>query len=289
MPAGALALLLAAALGHATWNYLAKGARNDAAFTFAFVAVSLVVYAPIAVIAYAIQRPELGWEAFAFMAVSGGVFHVAYYYALATGYRLGDLSLVYPLARGSGPAIAVAGGIMIYGEDPSMLALAGALMVILGIVVMTWSPHVRDGHGDVRLSIAFALLTGAVIGAYTLWDKKGVGLSTPVIYAYGIDVFRILVFAPFVLLRTSGKQALSHAWNEERRAVVGIGVLEPGAYMMVLAALTLAPVSYVAPAREVSILIGALLGWRLLGEGDVTRRLAGAAAIVAGVFALALG
>ncbi len=289
MPAGALALLLAAALGHATWNYLAKGARNDAAFTFAFVAVSLVIYAPVAIIAYAIQRPELGWEAFAFMAVSGGIFHVAYYYSLTTGYRLGDLSLVYPLARGTGPAIAVAGGIFIFGESPSPLALAGAAMVIVGIIVMTWSPHVRDGHSDVRLSVAFALLTGAIIGTYTLWDKKGVDLSTPVIFAYGIDVFRILVFAPFVLLRPAGRQALAYAWNEERRAVLGIGLLEPGAYMMVLAALTIAPVSYVAPAREISILIGALIGWRLLGEGDVRRRMLGAGAIVLGVFALALG
>lgn len=288
MPAGALALLLVAALGHATWNYLAKGARNDAAFTFAFVAVSLVAYAPIAIIAYAIQRPELGWEAFAFMAISA-LFHVAYYYALTTGYRFGDLSLVYPLARGTGPAIAVAGGVLIFGENPSPLALVGAAMVIIGIIVMTWSPHVRDGHANVRLSVAFALLTGAIIGTYTLWDKQGVDLSTPIIYAYGIDVFRILVFAPFVLLRPAGREGLSYAWSQERRAVLGIGVLEPGAYMMVLAALTLAPVSYVAPAREISILIGALLGWRLLGEGDVVRRLLGAATIVAGVFALALG
>lgn len=289
MPAGALALLFAAALGHATWNYLAKGARNDAAFTFAFVAVSLIIYAPVVVIAYAIQRPELGWEAFAFMAVSGGVFHIAYYYSLTTGYRLGDLSLVYPLARGTGPAIAVAGGILIYGEEPSLLALAGAGMVIAGIVVMTWSPHVRQGGGDVRLSVAFALLTGAIIGTYTLWDKKGVDLATPVTYAYGINVARILVFAPFVLLRVEGRRGLTYAWAEERRAVLGIGVLEMGAYVMVLAALTIAPVSYVAPAREISILIGALLGWRLLGEGDVGRRMLGAAAIVGGVFALALG
>ncbi len=289
MPAGALALLLAAALGHATWNYLAKGARNDAAFTFAFVAVSLVVYAPIAVAAYLIQRPSLGWEAIAFMAVSGGLFHVAYYYSLTTGYRLGDLSLVYPLARGTGPAIAVAGGILIYSERPSVVALLGTVLIITGIVVMTWSREIRDGHRDVRLSVMFALLTGAIIGTYTLWDKKGVSLSTPIIYAYGIDVFRLAVFTPFVLGRRAGREALAYAWREERRATLGIGILEPGAYMMVLAALTLAPVSYVAPAREVSILVGALLGARLLREADARRRMLGAAAIVAGVFALALG
>jgi uncharacterized membrane protein len=288
MPAGALALLLAAALGHATWNYLAKGARNDASFTFAFVVCSLIVYAPVAAIAWVIQRPSLGWEAYAFMAVSGGAFHIAYYYALTTGYRLGDLSLVYPLARGTGPAIAVAGGILIYSENPTALALFGTLLVIGGIVVMTWSPDIRIG-GDARLSVLFALMTGGIIGAYTLWDKKGVDLSTPIIYAYGIDVFRSMVFAPYVLGTRAGRAALAYALNDERRAVIGIGILEPGAYMMVLAALTIAPVSYVAPAREVSILIGTLMGARMLGEADGTRRLLGAVAIVGGVFALAFG
>ena len=288
MPAGALALLLIAAVGHASWNYLAKGARNDAAFTFAFVAVSLVVYAPVVIIACLIDRPDIGWSGVAFMAVSGGLFHIAYYYALTTGYRLGDLSLVYPLARGTGPVLAVIGAILIYGERPSALALAGTAFITVGIIVMTWSPHVRLGH-DARASVAFALLTGVIIASYTLWDKKGVSLSTPIVYAYGINFFRAATFAPFVLSRRAGREALAYAWNEERRAVFGIGVLELGSYMLVLAALTLAPVSYVAPAREVSILIGAFMGARLLGEQDTTRRLTGAAAIVLGIFALALG
>ena len=169
MPAGALALLLAAALGHATWNYLAKGARNDAAFSLAYVIVSLVVYAPVVIIAYAIQRPTLTWEAIVFMAVSGGLFHIAYYYALTTGYRLGDLSLVYPLARGSGPAIAVLGGILIYGERPTAMALAGTALVICGILVMTWSSSLRIA-GDARISVLFALLTGAII--YGIWSPR---------------------------------------------------------------------------------------------------------------------
>ncbi len=288
MPAGALALLLVAALGHATWNYLAKGARNDAAFSLTYVIVSLIVYAPVAIIAFALQRPSLTWEAIAFMAISGSMWHIAYYYALTTGYRLGDLSLVYPLARGSGPAIAVVGGILIYSEQPSAVALGGTVLVICGILIMTWSPSLRV-KGDARVSVLFALLTGAIIGAYTLWDKKGVDLSTPIIYAFGIEVFRAAAFAPFVLSRRAGREGMAYAWREERRAVLGIGILAPGAYMMVLAALTIAPVSYVAPAREVSILIGAVMGARLLGEQEVRRRLAGAASIVAGIFALALG
>ena len=291
MPAGALALLLAAAFGHATWNYLAKGARNDAAFQFTYVIVSLVAYAPIAVVAYAIQRPEIGWEAVAFMAVSGFL-HIGYYFLLTSGYRAGDLSLVYPLARGTGPALSVIGAILIYSERPSWLALLGAAMIVAGILIMTWSPgaNVSGRHGaPVGLSIAFALATGASIAVYTLWDKKGSDLTTPIMYGVGIDVARALIFAPYVLGRRAGRDGVAYAWREERRAVLGISLLSPGAYMMVLAALTLAPVSYVAPVREVSIVIGAAMGARLLGEPDAPRRLLGAGAIVGGVFALALG
>jgi drug/metabolite transporter (DMT)-like permease len=220
------------------------------------------------------------------MAVSG-LLHIGYYYLLTSGYRVGDLSLVYPLARGTGPALTVIGAMLIYNERPSPLALAGAAMIVAGILVMTWSPEAKFGAGA-GVSIAFALATGASIAVYTLWDKKGASLSAPIIYGYGIDVFRLLFFAPFVLGRGEGRAGIAYAWREERRAVLGIALLSPGAYMMVLAALTLAPVSYVAPVREVSILIGAVMGARLLGEADAPRRMLGAGAIVGGVFALAL-
>ncbi|MBI5287831.1 MAG: EamA family transporter [Chloroflexi bacterium] len=287
MPIAAVALLIAAAFGHATWNYLAKGARNDAAFTLAFVFASTVIYLPVVVIAWAVDPPHLGWQGLVFIGVSAGI-HVAYYVLLTRGYRTGDLSVVYPLARGTGPSLAVIGAILIYSERPSPLALGGTLLVVAGIIVVSWAPRLRQDNA-VAVSVGFALATGAVIAAYTLWDKKGVGYTSPVIYAYGIDVVRIVIFAPLVLTAAKGRQALAYAWREERRAVLGIGLLEPGAYMMVLAALTLAPVSYVAPAREMSILIGAAMGAHLLGEQDGPRRLAGAGAIVAGVFALALG
>jgi len=287
MPIAAVALLIAAAFGHATWNYLAKGARNDAAFTLAFVAASVLIYLPVAIVAWVVERPDLSWQGLTFIGVSAGI-HVAYYILLTQGYRAGDLSVVYPLARGTGPSLAVIGAILIYSERPSALALGGTLLVVAGIIVVSWAPRLRHDNA-VAVSVGFALATGAVIAAYTLWDKKGVGYTSPVIYAYGIDLVRIVIFAPLVLTTVKGREALAYAWREERRAVLGIGLLEPGAYMMVLAALTMAPVSYVAPAREMSILIGAAMGAHLLGEKDGPRRLAGAAAIVAGVFALALG
>jgi drug/metabolite transporter (DMT)-like permease len=287
VPVVALALLLAAAVAHATWNYLAKGSTGSMALTFAFAAFAELVYLPLAVAVFLWTRPSLGWDALLFVGVSGAL-NAAYFVLLSEGYKHGDLSLVYPLARGTGPALSVLGAIILLGERPSPLALAGAALVVAGIIVMSWVPR-RTSGAEVRRSILFALATGVVIATYTLWDNKGVTIVTPVLYSFGLDLARMTCLAPFVLMTASGRASLGTVLRDERRAVIGIGVLSPGAYVLVLAALTIAPVSYVAPAREVSILFGALLGLRLLGEADATRRIAGASAIVAGIFALALG
>jgi drug/metabolite transporter (DMT)-like permease len=287
MPIVALALLLGAAVMHATWNFFAKGATNDLAFSFAFVLCSTVVYAPLAMGVMVFAEPSLQAEALAFIAVSS-CFHITYYFLLTQGYRVGDLSLVYPMARGTGPVLAVIGAIIIYSERPSPLALAGTALVAAGIIVMSW-PRNTDTPRVVALSLAFAVATGAVTATYTLWDKKGVSLLTPVLYSYGLDLGRTLIFAPFAVATLSGRDAVRQAWRSERNAILAIAVLSPLAYMLVLVALRIAPVSYVAPAREVSILFGALLGLRLLNEPDPARRIVGATAIVAGIFALALG
>lgn len=287
MPAGAVALILAAAVAHASWNYFAKGAQSSASFIFAFCAVAVATYLPIGAIYYVIARPSPGPEALLWVAVSG-LLNTAYFIFLSEGYRHGDLSLVYPLARGTGPALSVVGAIIIFGERPSPLAVAGTALVVAGILTMSWSPG-RTTGAEVRRSIIFALLTGATIAAYTLWDARGVEIVPPVLYSVGLDFWRAAFVAPLALGTSGGRATLRDVVRHQRTAVLAIGILSPGAYLLVLIALTIAPVSYVAPARELSILFGALLGLRLLREPDAGRRIAGALAIVAGVFALALG
>lgn len=287
MPIVAVALLLAAAVAHATWNYVAKGAQSSASFMFVFCTFAAIAWMPLAVGVFLWTQPSLGWDALLFVAVSGAL-NALYFFLLTEGYRYGDLSLVYPLARGTGPALSVVGAILIFGERPSWLALAGSALVVAGIIVMSWSPG-RTTGAEVRRSIIFALATGACIAAYTLWDNKGVTILTPILYSSGLDISRSLILAPFALLSRAGRAEVGVVLREQRVAVMAIGILSPGAYILVLVALTLAPVSYVAPAREISILFGAMLGLRLLKEADASRRLAGASAIVAGVFALAIG
>ena len=144
------------------------------------------------------------------------------------------------------------------------------------------------GRGGSRAAIGFALLTGMTIATYTLWDKHAVGPTglSPIVYYWGTNTGVALILAPWVL---RARAELRGAWRSSRRRAAGVGLLSPLAYVLVLYALARAPVSYVAPARETSILIGTLLGTTVLAEGDTPRRLLAAAAIVLGVTALALG
>lgn len=283
----ALALVLTAACCHATWNLLAKGARDTVAFTWAFTAGSVVLYLPLAIAVMLWARPPLAAAAAGLVLVSA-LLQLAYFLLLGRGYRTGDLSLVYPLARGTGPLLATTAAVVVFGERPSRLALAGAGLVVGGVLVMATPRrlHLTPGAGR---AAAYALATGACIAAYTLWDKRAVAVVPPVLLNYGVDLVRALALAPVALGTAGRRRAVLAEWRGQPGKVLGVAALAPLAYMLVLTALTMSPVSYVAPAREVSILLGAALGARLLREADARRRLAGAAAIGAGVVALALG
>jgi drug/metabolite transporter (DMT)-like permease len=290
LTAAALALVIGSALLHATWNLLAKRARGGVAFLFLLTAGTAVVYAPVAAVYGLLARPQLtaGHAAAAFVS---GIIHVGYFVCLQRGYRAGDLSLVYPLARGSGPAIATVLAILVLGERPSAPALCGAALVVLSVLVLTGrrAPGSTAG-GSGRAAVLYGLATGVFIGAYTVWDGWAVRTlgAPPVLYLYMGEVSRLVLLAPLVLTRLPAGE-LASAWREGRREALGVSVLSPLAYLLVLTAMSFTPVSLIAPAREVSILVGAALGALLLREGFAGRRLAGAAGMVAGVVLLSLG
>jgi drug/metabolite transporter (DMT)-like permease len=284
----ATGLVLAAACIHATWNLLAKRTGGGAAFIWMTCAASVIVYAPIIAVVAWVQRPALGPLQVLFMAGSA-VLHAGYFLLLMRGYRAGDLSLVYPLARGTGPALATLAAVLILGERPTRLAMAGAGLVVLGVFGLTGGARLftRTARAG-GLAVAYGLATGLLIAAYTLWDKQAVSvvLVPPLILEWGSNVGRLLLLSPLAM---RGWSDAGLHWRAHRVETLGVGVLAPLSYIFVLTAMVFTPVSYVAPAREVSILIGTVLGTRFLAEGDGPRRLAAAAAIVVGVVALAFG
>ena len=282
----ALALILSAAFIHAGWNLLAKQAGGGAAFVWLFSCFSSVIYAPVVIVVLAVQKPNVGLIEFGFLFGTAAL-HTLYYLFLQRGYRAGDLSLVYPLARSTGPLLATVAAIVLLGERPSPMALAGGGLILLGVVVLTWGTG-RRSTSAMRVAVSYGLITGVFIATYTVWDKYAVHTLKipPLLVDYSSNIGRVLLLLPFGIRHWNQVQT---EWRTNRRAVVGIGVLGPLSYILILTAMSFAPVSYVAPAREISILIGAFIGARLLGEGQSIRRLIAAATMVLGFAALAFG
>lgn len=286
MTTSALALILAAAVIHATWNFLNKRAGGHATFTWLVAILSALLYAPATITIIEVWQIQINFVTIGIMAGSAAL-HTAYFVLLNQSYRVGDLSLVYPLARGTGPLLSSLAAIAFLGERPSILALAGALLIIGGAVVLTTN-LTRLRRSDTRDALVYALITGIFIAAYTLWDKQAVShfAIAPLVLDWGANVGRAILLTPFALKYSD--QAVTE-WHEHKYEAIACAVLIPLAYILVLTAMRFTPVSYVAPAREISILIGTLMGTRLLGEGDARRRLAGACAMVLGVVGLAIG
>jgi drug/metabolite transporter (DMT)-like permease len=283
----AIALVLGAALIHASWNYLLKKSGGGIGFVWAFAAVSTLFYAPLAAgVALFIGHFEFSLQALAFIFASA-VLHTGYYLLLDRGYRYGDLSVVYPLARATGPFLTVLVAVALLGERPGVVALCGAALVVGGAFFLAANPAKLREAGAAR-GVAFALLTGCMIASYTIVDKQAVSaaLIPPILLDWGSNLGRVIVMTPLALRR---REQVKAAWTRQRRAVILVALLCPLSYIFVLTAMVFTPVSYVAPAREISILFAALMGTHWLREGDMPRRLAAAGAMALGVIALAIG
>jgi drug/metabolite transporter (DMT)-like permease len=280
------ALIAGAAVAHATWNVTVKRAGTTGpGFLWATFVVGAVVFAPFGITSLIQSHTDLlRWLGFA--SVSGAL-QVGYFFLLQRVYRSADVSIVYPLARGTGPLLSVILAIVVLGERPGPIVLAGAALVVVGVVVIGFVGE-RGAARVNRSGVLGGLLIGVVIALYTLWDAAAVtvGDMPPVGLYWGSVVFQlILVAVPAIRGWSATKRVSRDHWA----AVLIVGILAPLAYMLVLSAIQLAPVSVVAPAREVSVVLVALAGWLLLHEARPAQRLVGATIVLAGVALLALG
>ena len=199
--------------------------------------------------------------------------------------------MIYPLARGTGPLLASTAAIALFDERPGPLGAAGILLIVSGVFLLAWEPD-SGGRGSAKkkkwLGMAFGLLTGVFIASYTLWDKYAVSdLSlSPILYYWAFNSVEALLLTPLAL---RDKEKVRAAWRAHWLETLGVAVLSPLSYVLVLIALVFTPVSQVAPAREISILIGTLMGGRLLAEGGLRQRLVASGLMVVGIAALAVG
>lgn len=284
----ALALILVAAVLHATWNLCAKRAGGGLPFVWLVGVVICALYVPVLAGYWLWKQPVLSGTALLWIAGSG-VLKTGYSLFLQRGYRTGDFSLIYPLARGTGPLLSTLAAIAILGERPGALAIGGGLVIVAAIFFLTNGARLLHESGaHLRNAFRYGLVSGLFIAAYTLWDRHGVHQLAipPVLYDGGTAFAVLALVSPFALRRWPEVQ---RHWREHKLHVFGMAVLSPLAYVLVLTAMSFTPVSYVAPAREVSIVIGAFIGARYLKEADGNRRIYAALAMAAGVIALALG
>lgn len=290
------ALVAGAAVLHVAWNVLLKTAGDPyRAATIGMSAAAAVIVPGAAIGWVAIGRPPIPPEAIA-LAAGSGALEAAYFTFLAAAYRCGDLSVVYPIARGTAPLLAVAVGIVVLGERLGPAGIAGVAALLAGLLALQrpWRVLRAPGGRSSRAgdpAVAFALATGVTIAAYSAVDRVGTRLVEPWLYAGLMWAFLApMLWAGLVLAsrRSPGGPAPA---RDVRRAAIG-GWLTLAAYLLILAAFSVAPLTAVAPLRESAIVLAS--GWGTLrlregaNQGEAIRRIAASAIVVLGAVLLAL-
>ncbi|WP_411721113.1 EamA family transporter [Mycetocola sp.] len=289
----ALLLVLSAAVCHATWNVLAHGvSRVGLPFLWWGAVASTVIWAPLIPLTGGLGNG--GADALGgFVAGAGvsGVLHVIYMLVLQQGYARGRLSTVYATARGTGPALSALLAVLLLGERIAPPAVVGVAIIVLGVVatglIDRRSPTRHAPRRRLDPSIVFGVLTGVAIATYTIWDAHALrtwGLA-PVAFMVGCTLVEIVLYAPWVVQRRSELASVARAhWPR----ILAFGVFSPLSYILILTAVTMAPVALVAPIREVSVVLVSLFGAMVLREGAAVRRVAASVVVVGGVVLLAL-
>jgi drug/metabolite transporter (DMT)-like permease len=245
----AMGIVLASAFLHAGWNYLLKKSERKIVFIWWFLLVCGIVYLPFFL--YYLPKtaiPVQGW----YCIVATGLLHGVYFWCMGGAYQRGDLSLVYPLARGSGPLFVPILAVILLGEEISPLGITGIALIVVGI----YCAHLCSFAGAAFLepfralkggASPWALFTGLSIASYSLVDKVGVGLVYPPVYIYLLLLIAWLMITPWVLIRE--RRWLKSEWQNRKGSIVVVGCLSGFTYLMILFALQMSKVSYVAAVR----------------------------------------
>jgi len=279
--AAALLLVVGAAVLHAGWNALAKRGGDPVVFLWCVGVVASVACTPIALTALWPAGVPTAAVPFVLGTV---ILHAAYFFTLGRAYGSGDFSLVYPIARGLGVALVPLAALALFDERLSPLGSLGVVLVAAGIFVLHWRP---GGWGRAALGgsgTGWALATGVLIAAYSLLDKAGVARISPLAYIWLMEVGSCALLSPVALAK---RGVMRREWRMNRGTIVAAALMSPTAYLLVLFAFQLSKTGYVVAAREMSIVLSAIIGSVWMREGALGRRLAGAGVVLAGVACVA--
>ena len=281
-----LSLVLIAAVLHAAWNFLSKKAKGKAPFVWLMYIASTILYLPILI--YCVNQGDIIYsKPVLWLSLSSAVLHIAYFLILQKGYKSGDLSVVYPLARGTGPLFSSIAAILFLHELLKVKTTIGLILILTGVFVITGLSFKKDNNAKLMTGVFWGSLTGLFIALYTFNDTVAIKtyFLSPLVITFVSNIFSVVLMTPFVITQ---KQEIKREINQHKWIIVGIGLLSPAAYILVLQALKYAPLTVVAPARETSILLGVFMGSRVLNEADGKRRIIASILILAGIVLLSL-
>jgi drug/metabolite transporter (DMT)-like permease len=281
-----LSLVLIAAVLHASWNLLSKKTQGKAPFIWLMYIASNIVYLPV--LLYKIKQGDAIYsQPLLWFSLSSAVLHLGYFIVLQRGYRSADLSVVYPLARGSGPLFSSIAAILFLHERLKITATIGLFLIIAGVLLITGLSFKKEDNKKIMTGITYGVLIGLFIALYTFNDTIAVKsyAVSPVLLTLGTSLFGAILLFPFIL---SKKEELKREIKLHKWIIIAIAILSPAAYILVLEALKYAPLTVVAPARETSILLGVFMGSRVFNEEDGKKSLIASVLILGGIIALSL-
>ena len=285
----ALVLVLIAAVLHASWNFVSKKSQGGFSFVFLYETFAFLIYLPL-LFALDFSRlkslPMEGW----LLIVLSAFFHVCYTLVLQKGYKKANYSVVYPTARGTGPAITVLVAVFLFGEKIALGGLFGIAAVILGIVFLAMPSGSKSIKGSLSAGLFWGLITGCFIASYSSLDGFAVqllGLSPLIYYIPGMLV-RLVLLAPGILIPAKRRAEFFDDVKKRWKYALFIGAAHPAAYLLVLFALLYAPLAYVAPVREISMLLALFVGAKALGEKVTLKKSVGVIFMLSGVILISL-
>ena len=281
-----LFLILTAAVLHAFWNLLSKKANGKAPFIWLMYIASTVLYLPV--LLYSIKQGDIIFsQPVLWFSLISAVLHITYFLVLQKGYRSGDLSVVYPLARGAGPLFSSIAAILFLHEQLRLKTTIGLFLILIGVFIITGLSFIRKNNAKIMTGVFWGVLTGLFIALYTFNDTVAIKTYriSPLIVTFVSNAFSIVLLFPFVLPQ---KDEIRREIKQHKWIIIAIALLSPAAYILILEALKYAPLTVIAPARETSILLGVFMGSRVLNEQDSRKRLIASALILGGIVVLSL-
>jgi len=286
----AVALVLISAIAHASWNLIVRRSDKPELTNWMMATCGALLASPIAMYLFVTNTPDQdGW----WFILGTVILHIAYFFTLGRAYKYGDLSLVYPIARGLGLVLIPVVGVTVLDESVSILAGFGIIAIFTGVVMVGSSSGTgfrawlkpRSMFAD--RGVLFALITGILIAAYSALDKRGVEYVEPIFYMFCLSLGGSVGVLPLIARSYASSEFIMEIRTRWKIGLLG-GFCQFLAYTLVLSAFRLSPVSYIGPFRELAILFGVVLAVVVLKERVTRSRAAGAMAIGLGSLVVAL-